>query len=99
MDITAVEGNDTVFTCTAKGYPAPTITWYRGVMETDHMELTGAEEPIMMMEGFIVVTSVLTISPVTRHDSDVYSCVATNSVLGSVRSDMRVFNLTVNCKG
>ena len=98
VDITVVEGNDTVFTCTARGFPTPTITWYRGVMETERMELTGAEELIMMMEGFIVVTSTLTISSVNRRDSDVYSCVATNSVLGSSRSDMRIFNLTVNCK-
>ena len=92
------EENDAVFICTARGFPTPTLTWYRGVMEPDRMELTGAEEPMLIMEGFIVVTSTLTIPSVNRRDSDVYSCVATNTVLGSIRSNMRIFNLTVNCK-
>ena len=96
--MTVVEENDAVFTCIARGFPTPTITWYRGVMGADNMELTGTEESMTVMDGFIVVTSTLTISPVNRSDSDMYSCVATNNVLGSVRSDMRIFNLTVNCK-
>ena len=91
---------DIVLDCTVKGFPAPTITWNRG-----DTELTGAEDRItitnaavsMDNDGFYVVESTLMISPSNRDDSDMYSCVATNTVLGSTRTDTRIFNLTVNC--
>ena len=97
MDVTAIEGENAIIACTAIGFPAPTITWYRGVMENDRIALNGMLGPTTMMDGFFVVTSMLTISDVARSDSGLYSCVAENT-FGPSRSASRIFNLTVYCK-
>ena len=98
MDVTEVEGRDAVLTCIASGFPAPAITWYRGAVENNNMELNGTLQPVATVDGYFVVTSKLTISPINRHDSDLYSCVASNEILGSTRIEMRDFNVSVNCK-
>ena len=100
-DITVLEQtDDIVLNCTASGLPAPTIAWYRGTTR-----LTGAEERTTIApgtssvdeDGLYIVDSILTISPSNRDDSDMYSCEATNTVLGATRTDTLVFNVTVNC--
>ena len=98
MDVTEVEGRGAVLICVASGFPAPTITWYRRAVENNSMEMSGTLEPVAMVDGLFAVTSNLTISPINRHDSDLYSCVASNEILGSTRTDVRDFNLSVNCK-
>ena len=95
--MTVIEEDDAVFVCTAAGFPAPTIMWYRGVTESERVALNGTMGSTTMMDGFFVVTSTLTLFTVDRLDSDLYSCIAESS-FGPSRSDVRVFNLTVYCK-
>lgn len=100
-DVTVLEERENiVLNCTARGLPAPTIEWYRGTRL-----LTGAEDRTtitpgatsMDADGLYIVDSTLTISPSDRDDSDTYSCVATNTVLDTTRTDSVDFNVTVNC--
>ena len=95
--MTVVEGRAAVLTCVARGFPSSTISWYHGSGAARN-ELSGTVEPVTMMDGFFVVSSRLPISPVNRQDSDVYSCVAVNDVLGSTWTEIRNIYLTVNCK-
>ena len=97
MDMTVVEGRDTVLTCIARGFPSPMISWYRG-SGAARIELSGTVEPVTVMDGFFVVSSRLPISLVNRQDTDVYSCVAVNDVFGSTWTEIRNIHLTVNCK-
>lgn len=100
-DVAVLEDrDDIVLNCTASGLPAPTIEWYRGTRL-----LTGAEArttitpeaTVMDADGRYIIDSTLMISPSDRDDSDTYSCVATNTVLGTTRTDTVDFNVTVNC--
>ena len=95
-----VEGNDTVFTCTAQGSPAPDIVWYHGAMQLTGNEPRVTIVPMISMDsdGFSVVESMLIISPSDRSDSGMYSCMANNTVGSSPRMAQRNFDLTVNCK-
>ena len=99
-DVTVVEGNDAVFTCTARGSPEPDIVWHRGAMQLTGNELRVTIVPMVSMDsdGFSVVESMLTISPSDRSDSGMYSCMAINTVGGSPRMTQRNFDLIVNCK-
>ena len=48
--------------------------------------------------GFLDTTSTLTIPSVDRADAGNYTCVASNTVFGSLMQDVQQFMLTVNCK-
>ena len=102
VNITVLEQMDNIeLRCTARGVPAPSITWYRG-----NVPLTGAETRVMITDsmatsdadGFLFVNSTLLISPSERLDSGMYWCTAENVVLGAPAMDRRLFNVTVNCK-
>ena len=96
------ETADTSLSCTARGVPAPTITWSH-----DGVNLLGTENRITVsspMEstdnstGYIDVTSTLTVTNSMRSDANNYTCVSSNTVQGATRQDQRTFTLTVNCK-
>ena len=96
------ETADISLSCTARGVPAPTITWSR-----DEVILSGTENKITIsspMEstddstGFIDVTSTLTVTNSMRSDANNYTCVAFNIVQGAMMQDQRTFALTVNGK-
>ena len=84
----AVSNNDTVeFTCTAIGYPIPTIEWKR-VMSSNVANLTALqnmENQLPMntnnesITGTTNETSTLTIDPVQYEDYGYYLCMATLS--------------------
>ena len=100
--VSVIETADISLSCTARGVPAPTITWSR-----DGVNLSGTENRITIsfpMEstndstGFINVTSTLTVTDSMRSDANNYTCVASNTVQNSTQQDERTFTLTVNCK-
>ena len=101
IDVTVLEERDNlVLNCTASGLPAPTIQWYRGtrlLTEAEDRTTIAPGTPSMDADGLYIVVSTLTISPSGRDDSDTYSCIATNTVLGATRTDTVDFNVTVNC--
>ena len=81
------EGKMVTFSCTARGVPQPSYTWFPlniGITESTHTD----------SDGFYLVTSNLTIVNVMRTNTGIYTCIANNT--GSTQS--RKFTLTVNCK-
>ena len=101
IDVTVLEErDDIILNCTASGLPSPSIEWYRGtrlLIGTEDRTTITPETTSMNADGLYIVDSTLTISPSDRDDSDTYSCVATNTVLGATRTDSVDFNVTVNC--
>ena len=101
VQIAILESLSIVLNCSAVGVPAANVMWYQG--ET---RLIGVEDRtaihdgsvIIDTEGYIRVSSTLTISQSSRLDSNVYSCEAENTVLDSLRMDRRFFNVTVDSK-
>ena len=96
------ETADISLSSTARGVPAPTITWSRDVVNLSGTEnritISSPMESTDNSTGFIDVTSTLTVTNSMRSDANNYTCVASNTVQGSTRQDQRTFTLTVNCK-
>ena len=87
VSLEAELGRMIVISCTARGLPAPNITWY------PDPKVPPSSSTDIDSQGYPVTTSNLTIVSVQRDDT-MYSCIATNTG----RSDTRVFNITVTCK-
>ena len=96
------ETADISLSCTARGVPAPTITWSRDVVNLSGTEnritISSPMESTDNSTGFIDVTSTLTVTNSMRSDANNYTCVAFNTVQGSTQQDQGTFTLTVNCK-
>lgn len=78
--VTAITGDSLTLQCDATGFPAPTISWYKGgdqVVEDSRITIatnsTGAGGPV-------AVTSTFTITGVQLQDEGDYTCQAENSV-------------------
>ena len=99
--LSVTENNDTSFMCSARGFPAPNLTWYRGsdLVDDTATRLTIALSQLLdMATGLYEVTTELNISMAGRTDAGMYRCVASNIVLGETVEDSRVLDLTVNCE-
>ncbi len=84
------QGDSLTLSCTARGYPRPIITWST---ETDsRIQVTTSLST--NTEGYLIITSNLTISNVLREDAGIHTCTANNTV----GIESRSFNLTVFCK-
>ena len=89
------EGDNITFSCTANGVPEPSITW--SPPTGDRIETTSSP-PMTDMDGFISVTSTLTISMMERTDTGDYTCIASNTVQESVVMMNRTHSLSVLCE-
>lgn len=90
------EGGVVIFTCTARGVPVSSIMWIpaSGV----RMQIDSSPE-VTDDDGFIFVTSTLTISNLTRDDAGHYTCIASNVMVGPDMPEIRVFTLEIeNCE-
>ena len=101
---TAISLNETdpvSLTCIARGFPAVDITWWyqntTQLMDSDP-RLNVESTTVEINNGFLEKTSTLTIPSVDRADAGNYTCVASNTVFGSLMQDVQQFMLTVNCK-
>ena len=77
-------GEETTLSCTAYGYPVPTLSWFyheKAVTETDRVVVNST-----VSEGKIMITSSLKFKEVTRQDSGVYTCEADN-LIGAVMAE------------
>ena len=93
------ESNDTSFVCSARSFPAPDFTWYRGNELVDGTDTRLTITPNQVLAtGLHEVTTELNISMADRTDAGMYRCVASNIVLGKTVEDSRDFDLTVNCE-
>ena len=84
------QGEPLIFSCTARGYPRPIITWSPGSGGSRMINTSTSTDA----EGYLAITSNLIIPNVVRVDARIYTCTA-NSTEGM---DTRSFNLTVYCK-
>ena len=92
-ELTLLEFEEAVFTCTATGIPRPTITWYI-------VESSGSRSDASKLNGIAVTTmdsgesgvfSVLTISMAQASNAGVFAC----NALNLVNVDEENFNLTI----
>ena len=89
------EGDTTIITCEAFGYPPPTVVWNRinGILS----DRVSVSDSVSVPTGYGNVTRVsvnLTITNASREDTGVYSCSANNSI----ESDIKDVSFTVQCK-
>ena len=93
-----IEGSDGSITCTATGYPVPTVVWQNsdGSSLSNNRLVPGSSVNITST-GVGNVTSVsveLMVIGAMRVDTGMYRCSANNSVGGATRN----INITIQCK-
>ena len=91
------EGSNGSITCTATGYPPPTVVWQDsdGIRLSDGRLVFGGA--VMSSTGVGNVTSVsveLMVTGAMRVDTGVYTC----SVSNRINSTNRIITITVQCK-
>ena len=92
-----IEGTNESITCTATGYPVPTVVWQNsdGSSLSNNTLVSGS--PVMSSTGLGNETSVsveLMVIGAMRVDTGMYRCSANNSVGGSTSN----ISITVQCK-
>ena len=92
-----IEGSNGLITCTATGYPIPTVVWQNsdGSSLSNNRLVSGS--PVITSTGVGNVSSVsieLMVIGAMRVDSGMYRC----SVNNSVSSTTRNVTITVQCK-
>ena len=97
QEFTVSEGSDGSITCTATGYPPPTVVWQNsdGNSLNNPRLVSGSE--VMSSTGIGNVTSVsleLMVTGAMRVDTGMYTCSASN-ILGS---NIKRIIITVQCK-
>ena len=92
-----MESSNTSITCTATGYPVPTVVWQNsdGSSLSNNRLVSGS--PLISSTGVGNVSSVsveLMVMGAIRLDSGIYRCSANNSVGSTTRN----INITIQCK-
>ena len=97
-EFTIIEGSNGSITCTATGYPPPTVVWQNSDGSSlSNMRLVSGSE-VMSSTGVGNVTSVsveLMVTGTMRVDTGMYTCSASN--IGSNDTDV-IMILTIQCK-
>jgi len=91
------EGSKGSITCTATGYPVPTVIWQNGDGSSLDNNRLVSGSPVISSTGVGNVTSIsveLMIIRAMRIDTGVYRCSANNSVSSVTRS----INITIQCE-
>ena len=91
-----IEGSNGSITCTATGYPVPTVVWLNsnGSSLSNNRLISGS--PVISSTGVGNVTSVsveLMVMGALRVDTGMYSC----SAINNINSTMRDISFTVQC--
>ena len=97
-NISTAEQDDVVLICTARGFPAPVISWHYETKPNERITIMPLISVFVDSLALFTVESTLTISQSARHSSGRYSCMANNTIRGSIRMDLKVFDITVKCK-
>ena len=87
------EGNNGSITCTATGYPIPTVVWQNsdGSSLSNNRLVSGS--PVISSNLNSVSVELMVIGAV-RVDTGMYTCSARNSVSSTTRN----INITIQCK-
>ena len=96
-NVTVNDTNPVNVTCRARGSPTPSFTWYIGGEEALQSQVSSSSSGDV--PDFIYTVSTLTITSATPEDSNIYTCVASNTIYGVQVNDSQQYTLTVNCKG
>jgi len=89
------EGDTTIITCEAVGYPPPTIVWSRTSGTLSDRVLVSDSVSVSVGNGNASRVSVnLTLTNASKEDTGLYECSASNSV----GSDNRNTSVTVQCE-
>ena len=91
-----IEGSNGSITCTATGYPVPTVVWQNsnGSSLSNNRLISGS--PVISSTGVGNVTSVsveLMVIGALRVDTGMYRC----SAINNINSTMRDISVTVQC--
>jgi len=93
--IVITERETTTITCEAIGYPPPTVVWSRTSGTFSYRVSVSNSVSVPTGNGNVTSVSVnLTLTNVSREDTGLYECSASNSV----GSDNRNTSVTVQCK-
>ena len=97
QQLSVTEGSGGSITCTATGYPIPTVVWQNsdGSSLSNNRLVSG--NPVISSTGVGNVTSIsveLMVIGAMRIDTGMYRCLASNSVSSTTRN----INITVQCK-
>ena len=95
-NVTVNDGNPVNVTCRARGSPTPSFTWYIGGEEALPSQVSSSSNGDV--PDFISTVSTLSITSATPEDSNIYTCVAFNTIYGVQVNDSQRYTLTVNCK-
>ena len=93
QEFTITEGSNGSITCTATGYPPPTVVW----LSIDSNDRLMSGDPIMVPTGVGNVTNVsveLMVTGAMRVDTGMYTCSASNIVSSTTRN----ITISVQCK-
>ena len=91
------EGSNGSITCTATGYPVPTVVWQNSDGSSLNNNTLVSGSPVISPIGIGNVTSVsveLIVTGAMRVDSGMYRC----STINSVSSNASNISITVQCK-
>ena len=91
------EGSTRSITCTATGYPVPTVVWQNSDRSSLSNNRLVSRSPVISSTGVGNVTSVsaeLMVMEAMRVDTGMYRCSANNSVSSTTRN----ISITVQCK-
>ena len=97
-----LEENHLSITCTATGYPPPSVIWNKNATSggggySNRVTPGASQESSTGVGNKTSVSVTLTMTGVTKEDSGIYRCVASNyNVQGTIRST--VVAITVLCK-
>ena len=92
-----IEGSDVSITCTATGYPVPTVVWQNNDGSSLSNNILVSGSPVNMPTGVGNVTSVsveLMVTGAMRVHTGMYRCSANNSISSTTRN----ISITVHCK-
>jgi len=97
QEFNITEGSNVSITCTAAGYPVPTVVWQNSDGSSLDNNRLVSGSPVISSTGVGNVTSVsveLMIIGAMRVDTGVYRCSVTNSVSNVTRN----ISITIQCK-
>ena len=92
------EGSDGSITCTATGYPVPTVVWQNSDGSSLSNNRLVSDSPVISPTGVGNVTSVsveLMVIGAMRVDTGMYRCSANNSIGSNATANI---NVTIQCK-
>ena len=94
-DVVGIAGENVIFSCRARGFPAPDILWLKGGKEVNissEVTMTTYNVSLLEREGY------LSIDYLSQSDRGYYSCLATNRLVSTEITISGNVTLMIYCK-